>query len=277
MMAALPLKWLRRPLATAWMLTALAGPAFSAEGEPGVTPSDSLAGAAPADSLAGDDLRATSAVPWNPDKALPPRAGWETALDLPGRLVTYPISGLGWVTRETMLQLEARAVLQRTTTAFVLLPRMGVYLATAGLGDRVGFGGTVRLQPPGWGRFVLAEWTGTTLQYSRTRLGLSAGPLTAYYAYDWRPQDYFYGVGLQSSLFQASQYAAQTQDVRIALNLGPALEAQPKPYPLRVLLWTGQHTSVMRNGREDSQPSAPPFGPDDAPSIQLRYPQYSTQ
>jgi hypothetical protein len=45
----------------------------------------------------GDDLGPTSAPPWNPPRAISARRTWEVVVLAPGRIVSLPLSGLGYI------------------------------------------------------------------------------------------------------------------------------------------------------------------------------------
>src|SRR6476661_1031915 len=71
---------------------------------------------APDSSLAESDLAATTSPVWVPPRAVPAMSPWETALDLPGRVVTLPLSALGYAAKGTMRYFEDRHILTRLSS-----------------------------------------------------------------------------------------------------------------------------------------------------------------
>ena len=196
----------------------------------------------------GDDLRATTAAPWNPPAPVPAAEPWETALRLPGRIVSLPFSALGYVTEQGLIAAERSNFIPKVA-AFALAPaRLGLIVAPVSLGDRTGFGVITKLSLPRIRRFFTAEWDGSTLHYSRTRLEAGYGPARLEYGYDWRPQDRFFGIGLDSSPDDAADYASRSENVRFDVKPAPIGRA-----PWRLLFggWLGIRSIVLLHGRED--------------------------
>src|SRR5262245_31697318 len=121
-------------------------------------------------SPAPTDLGPTTAPPWNPPRPLPSAEPWELAVRLPGRVVSLPLSLLGALTRRGLLHVEGNHLVPRATVIFATLPRLGIVVTPASLGDRTGFGGRFGLTPPILKRSLQAEWSGSTRHYSSTRL-----------------------------------------------------------------------------------------------------------
>src|SRR6185369_2087801 len=102
------------PLSRAASVSTLIAIACMAAGAPGATRAQEAtpppaASAAPTDSARADpraDLGPTTDPPWNPPK---PESGtrlWESLLQLPGRIVTLPVSALGYGARNYLLFAE---------------------------------------------------------------------------------------------------------------------------------------------------------------------------
>jgi hypothetical protein len=205
------------------------------------------------DSVADAELAATTAAPWVPARPVPGGEAWETALRLPGRVVTIPISVLGFATKHTLMFVEDVNVIPKVAYYLAVLPRTGLVVAPASLGDRTGFGVAVGLTPPGIRRFLTARWDGSTLNYNKTSVTARGGPARLDYAYEWRPQERFYGLGLTSSQDDTTTFASQTQQVR--LGLGHRLGEPSGAWRLDLAGWAGPREVITRRGREDDMPS----------------------
>ena len=59
---------------------------------------------------AGTDLRASTARPWNPPRAVPAAEPWESVLRFPGRIISLPLSALGRATDLGLLHVDDRDV-----------------------------------------------------------------------------------------------------------------------------------------------------------------------
>src|SRR4030095_14126919 len=57
-------------------------------------------------SVSSGSPASSSGVPWNPPGAMSTRHPWEQVVLLPGRIVSLPLSGLGYITRHSVLYLE---------------------------------------------------------------------------------------------------------------------------------------------------------------------------
>src|SRR5262249_11275801 len=137
----------------------------------GTTESASTPGDARATGEAGssDDLAASSAPPWNPERPVPAGEGWEAALRLPGRILSLPISGLGYLANGTLPRLESNHLVVRVVVLAPALARVGILVGPAALGDRTGLGVAVGSPPPFLGHHLSLRWDGSTLEYSKTR------------------------------------------------------------------------------------------------------------
>jgi hypothetical protein len=163
-------------------------------------PGDSLPGVAGPDTTGMASLAATTAPPWVPAHAVPARAGWETAVQLPMRIVSLPLTELGLIAKRTMVSVEDANWIPRVAYLITAAPRVGVFLIPASLGDRTGFGLGIAVVPPGLRNYLGADWNGSTLDYNRTRVTARYGVARVDYIYEWRPQDRFYGLGPASSI-----------------------------------------------------------------------------
>ena len=218
------------------------------------------AGAPGSATVAGeqDSLAATWQEPWNPPHALARRRAWEQVVLLPGRLVSLPLSGLGYVTSQSLefLEQSGRAPIGPTTpgsrSRWPIAPRL------AHLGDRTGLGAGVAAQ------FVLpdpihsrlgVEYAASNKFYNRTVASWSGKPLLLQYGYEWRPQDRFYGVGTSSSRDSVSDYAVQGEFVRGGARWAWGHEAVTARPRLVVSAWAGPRSEVTRKGREHGTPS----------------------
>ncbi|TMQ65127.1 MAG: hypothetical protein E6K78_08110 [Candidatus Eisenbacteria bacterium] len=195
------------------------------------------------------DLGPTTAPPWNPPHAVPSAEPWEQAARLPGRVVSLPLSLLGSLTRHGLLSMEEKHLVPRTVVIVAALPRLGIIVTPASLGDRTGLGGRFGLTPPFLKRALEAEWSGSTRHYSRTRVRASQGALSLEYGYDWRPEERFYGLSDGSSQKDTASFATQTTFVR--LGLAYRFAAETGHVPLEVRAWIGPRSQVVRDGRED--------------------------
>ncbi|HYM82091.1 MAG TPA: hypothetical protein VEY91_11870 [Candidatus Limnocylindria bacterium] len=212
------------------------------------TPPDST-DAPGASAAAHPDHGATTAPPWNSPHAVPVERTWETALRLPGRIVSLPLRALGFVSERFLLRVEDASVVPKAAYLYSALPYAGVFVTPASLGDRTGFGATVRIVPPPIRNHLQAEVSGSTRNYSSTRIAASAGPARLAYRYDWRPQERFFGVGLRASSDDTTAYAWQTEQVRFGLEYPWMRSGQPSPRT-QVSAWVGPRSIVVRRGRD---------------------------
>src|SRR5262245_40961002 len=71
------------------------------------------AATAPASTPSPDDLGPSTAPPWNPPRAIARREMWERVILFPQRVVTLPLSGLGWLADRSLLALEKTTLVSR--------------------------------------------------------------------------------------------------------------------------------------------------------------------
>jgi len=167
---------MRSKLMAVFVMLAAVAPAISARA--GVDP-DSAA------------LAATTAVPWNPPRALPRRETWEQVVLVPGRIVSLPFVGLGIATEKTITYLEDTGRIAYGGGLGAGKPPIPLGVQFPQFGDRPGIGGAVELHSPPRLRTLprLSLRLGGSLhKYSATLVGVSAGPVGLQYGYDWQPE-----------------------------------------------------------------------------------------
>jgi membrane-associated phospholipid phosphatase len=217
------------------------------------------AGAAHAAPDPSDSLGASSGVPWNPPRALAPRRGWEQAVLLPGRIVSLPLSGLGWLADGVFLRLEQSPRFAGGTASPQARRARTIALGTPRMGDRTGLGGAVEVGMDilhgTFGSRVSAEYTGTLNRYNRTLLTWTGRPLSLQYGYEWRPQDRFYGVGNRTREDGVSDYASQGEFLRGGLAWDSNREHDPARSRSALALWGGPRSQVTLAGRESGTAS----------------------
>lgn len=203
-----------------------------------------------------DSLQATSEVPWNPPKAVGARRGWEQAVLFPQRLVTVPLSGVGYLADNGLLKLEETALLSKLSfAATTLSTRAGISLKPARFETRTGLGAAIGLTTPFLGgafkNRLRADFAATLRQYNRTLLTVQGRPAQLRYGYDWLPEERFYGVGLGTSEDSVSAYASQSEWVRGSVRWAWNRDNEEAPPRTEINLWAGPRTSVTRTGREE--------------------------
>ena len=208
------------------------------------------------------DLGPTTAPPWNPPRPVNRQETWERVVRFPGRVVSLPLSALGMASERSLLFVESHNVIPRAAAAFRSAPTIGVGIIPASLGDRTGFGLGIRISPPWVRKFMRTEWSASTAGYDRTRLLLFQGPASLEYGYDWRPQDRFYGIGLQSREEDVSSVASQTEHVRLSARW-PWNTKELARVKARLSAWAGPRSAVVREGTHDSK----------APSFDVTFPE----
>lgn len=204
---------------------------------------------AAADSLPVD-LGPTSAPAWTPPEAVPAAEPWEGVLRLPGRVVSLPLSGLGWLTRSTLIYVEESSLVPRALYLVALQQRIGLYAMPASLGDRTGFGGALRYVPPQLGNRLSAEINGSTAGYNSAMVALREGPARLQWFWQWRAGDQFFGIGPDARDVDPSNYAFREQQVRLtlahAVRVGGADGARAEAEA-----WIGPREAIVRDGRAD--------------------------
>jgi hypothetical protein len=227
------------------------------------------AAASPADDArVADDFSPTSEPPWNPPEPLSRRRTWEQAILLPQRIVTYPLSLLGdgtdWLFRKfenTNYFARLGALddpVKHRHLAIHPPKRFGYEIGPARLGDHTGLGGRFQVHAPvfpgRWRSLVFAEHSPSTRHYHQTRVGIR-GDLGAFeYDYDWRPQDRFYGIGMETSDDGISNFATQFDQFRVTLQYAWNRAENGRPRS-NIAIWAGPRSAITKSGREDGVPS----------------------
>ena len=230
---------------------------------------DSTPAVAGPDTTGMADLAASTAPPWVPAHAVPARAGWETAVQLPMRIVSLPLTELGLIAKRTMVSVEDANWIPRVAYLITAAPRVGVFVTPASLGDRTGFGFGITVVPPGIRNYLSADWNGSTLDYNRTRVTARYGVARVDYIYEWRPQDRFYGLGPASSNADTTTYAAQSQQVRLGLDW--RWQVPRRSWRTELAAWFGPRQMITRSGRESAHPSIEERFPVFQPIMNQRY------
>ena len=255
----MPLKRVRSlvPASVMLVLLGLLGSALDAAGDPQGTSSPSPALALAADTVAGtvapsagsveDDLGPTTAFPWNPERPVPAAKPWEQIIRLPGRVVSLPFSAFGYATRRSMILVEEAGLISKAIYYLGVLPRLGLVLAPASLGDRTGFGLKARVALPTASQLFSAEADVSTRNYSSTRIAAGYGPARLEYGYDWRPREQFFGIGPIGGEDEAPSYAAQSQHVRLTVA---RILGKDRRWRSHFGTWVGPREIVTRTGRE---------------------------
>lgn len=245
----------RRLGVVALLASMLGGPACSsvADAFPGASDDSAATATNPTDA---DSLGPTWQRPWNPPAAIPRRRLWERVVLLPGRIVSLPLSGVGVALNRVLLVLERKNLLAiGAPVGGAGPPSAGVRLKTPQVGDRAGLGAAIEAFAQVFdGRLrarVLGGYSGTLHQYGRTDFSITGDPAQLAYAYEWRPEERFYGTGMRAASAGRSGYASQTETVRGALRFGwNRTDGDSLPRTI-ASLWAGPRTAVMRSGRED--------------------------
>src|SRR5262245_45856335 len=227
---------LRRLVAIACMAAAALSPARAQDATPPP--------AANGDSLA-TDLGPATAPPWNAPTAESGQRLWETLVQLPGRVVTLPLSAIGYGTRNYLLFVEGTNLVPRTVAVIAGAPRFGVYVTPASLGDHTGTGVALQVRPPKANGIISGELSASTQHYHRTRIQLTLGPFGADYLYEWRPRDQFFGLGPDSRTEDLSEYATQDQSVRAQVAWPVQKRKQPPPRA-QAMAYVGTRQLVTR-------------------------------
>jgi hypothetical protein len=99
--------------------------------------------------------------------------------------------------------------------------------------------------------------------YHVTEVGILGRPFGIDYQYEWRPEELYYGTGMNTVEERRSSYAGQFERVRLRLGYGwNRQEDQPQPRST-IDAWFGPRMSVTRTGREDGVPSVETLFPAD--------------
>jgi hypothetical protein len=212
------------------------------------------------DAVAADgDLGPSTAPPWNPDGAVPRRRGWEQALGLPGRILTLPLVPVAWASERLLRRIESGGILvPRPQGSSRVEPGIGVSLAS--LGDRAGLGGRFEWKTivlPGQFRSVLAlSHAASVRHYHDTRVVLSGDLGEISYNYEWRPQEPFYGFGMDASRDLRTSYATQSERVQVALGFAWNRNRETRAPRTQTGFFAGTDSRVTKRGRDEDLPPA---------------------
>ncbi len=235
-------------------------PAAADPTSPATTPADSAS------------LAPTSDPPWNPPRAERADPEWQSVARLPGHVIALPFTLVNMVAKWGFVFVDENEVVPKLAAHVSLLQNVGLSAAPASLGERTGFGGVVLFSPPFFPWFD-ASLSGSTIGYSRGRVAFVSQPAIVEYQSDWRPRDLFFGVGPGTRRQDASNFATQTDRVRVLLRY-PFVKSPPRvPNPVVddpasvtvtpdvlhpvVQVWAGPRDVVQLNGREHDSEHAP--------------------
>src|SRR6185436_7379354 len=230
-----------------WTLAALAALAFATPA-PAAADDDAAA-------TSDDSLKASTAPPWNPPGAINARRPWEQVVLFPGRVVSLPLVGLGFLTDAAMLNLERTDLLTKISfTAKQFSERSGISVRPAHIETRTGVGGALVVGTPFLGgalrNRIKAETDITHREYHQTTLSMLGRPARLDYSYAWSPEERFYGVGFGTPEDNASAYAWQTEAVRGSFRWAWNRDDENSPPRTELNGWIGPRTAVTRTGRD---------------------------
>ena len=228
------------------LLAVFAASPGTAQPVPGSSAPASLA--AGADSASG--LAPTSAVPWNPPRAALAHEPWESVLTAPVTLASLPVRLLGAGVNSGLLVVQENRWVPRVQVLLSLSPPWGIGLRPASLGERTGTGGAVSFEPNPERSWLRASLEGSTLRYGRGHVELGPRWLFAAYTHDWRPQEPFFGSGMDARHEDESNYSLRRRraEARMHLDGGSAVRSALDS-------WVGERRTVVRRGRESGRPS----------------------
>ncbi len=197
-----------------------------------------------------NDLAPTASVPWNPSHAVPNHETWEQVLNAPLTVVSLPIRALEALAETGLLTVQEEHYVPRVHYGLRATARSGIVVGVGGIEDGSGLGGAIRYAPPplrGWVRGSLA---GTFRHYHRGVVEVGPRWLSASYIHDWRPEEAFFGLGMDVDEDDASDFAMQAERIglRLARNAGTKWRRE-------VEAWVGERRSVLRPGKSSDRPS----------------------
>ena len=224
-------------------------------------------------SYTSPDLQASTGASWGPAKPVPAARGWETALRLPGRIVSLPLVAMGYVVERSVIYLEETGVRDKALTVSEQSRQFGIVALPATLGDHTGVGGEVRWSPHPLQHRLRIDVNAATSQYNRERVTRFLGPFSAVYVSEWRPRELYFGPGLSAPRSGESAYGERTQAARLLFSWGwqrfdstRALQSEPLMFRDRVRLrgrmhrtwvsaWAGPREEKITRGRDPDSPS----------------------
>jgi hypothetical protein len=213
------------------------------------------------------ELGPTSDPPWNPPSYVH-RQVWEEALLLPGRVVSLPLVMVRRYADNGLLFLERTRLGPILQGDAMSRPDSGWFNARlVRLGDRAGFSlGTMAHYTVYPGKMYETRfaggYSGSTRNYNRTVLSVSGHPAGLVYTQEWRPQDRFFGVGLDTRKADVSDYATQTKNLRGELLWGWKRDSDAGAPHTVLEFHAGPRTLVTRTGRQFGIPSYQDVFPD---------------
>jgi hypothetical protein len=232
-------------------------------------------------------LRPTSDTPWTPATVVRGEEPWETAVRFPGKIVSLPLWLLGRATEAGLLYAEDQNVVYRLLALLAFQRQLGLAVTPASLGDGTGFGGAVHWAPPFVSPHVAAELSGSTRMYNRERVALNVGPFGARYTSEWRSQDPFFGLGMESVHDDEATYATRSQSAEVSVTWPPRAAradvmplvggeairpgAAGRPSPItQIALSAGPREVFLTDGRSADEPSFEEKFPALAPLLHRR-------
>ena len=199
-----------------------------------------------ADATADTSLAATTAPPWNPPRPIGASEPWEAVVRFPGRLVSLPLAALGQGTRRTLLAAEQGFYVERLLYLFRGVP-VPFSAGPAGLGDRTGLGGGVTIQPKLGPVKVHGLFDVSTRSYTRARVILGLGFVTAQYRIDQRPAERFFGFGMGTSRDGESRYGLEQEQVTVGIDAASPVRGPAGPRE-KFSAWVGPRWSRITQG-----------------------------
>lgn len=195
-------------------------------------------------------LAPTHAVPWNPPRPAPAHEPWEAALNAPLTLASLPVRLVGAGLESGLLRVQEDLWIPKVMVFLSFDPPWGIGARPAGLGDRTGTGGALTLEPPPLRGWLRASLEGSTLRYGRGHVELGGRAAFVSYTHDWRPQEPFFGTGMDARAGDVSNYSLRVRraEARVRLAGGSSLRHE-------LGAWAGERRSVLRRGRDSERPS----------------------
>lgn len=217
---------------------------------PGSVRSARGSGAPSASADSAASLAPTAAAPWNPPRPAPAHEPWEAVLNAPLTLASLPVRAVGAGLGSGMLLVQEDRWIPRVQVLLSLSPPWGIGLRPANLGERTGTAGAVTFEPHPGRSWLRASLEGSTLRYGRGHVEVGPRWLHAAYTHDWRPQEPFFGAGMEARRDDESNYSLRrrTAAARLRLRTGESLRSELES-------WVGERRTVVRRGRESGRPS----------------------
>ncbi len=221
---------------------------------------------ASADSVSTDaSLAPTTDPPWNPPRPAPRAEVWERVLRFPGQVATLPLSAMGIGLEKLLLDLESRRLIKYAAPPRTR-PPSGLVLGPISVGARSGLGFHLGGPPEPAVHWMRADFTGNTRRFEHARLLLFKGPFGVEARQEWRPEQRFFGLGLDAQRGNQTDYTLQRASARVlftwptlhAVNNADTLRARRTPaegHGFAASTWLGSRTQVVRSGHRRGLPS----------------------